>query len=446
MASFRSLDMAYVQLLLPPAVSEEFIDAAGREECIQFTDLNEDVQPFQRPYTKEILRIQEIERRIRDIENQLKDYKIPFDSQITPAELKTYQRRATVETIQRDVNKSFQELKNQGVAEKGLRKQWSESQAKVEVLSRMDGFLSQERRAFVEEALGDEDGEEVAFKFIAGVVTTTQRVPFARQVYLTSRGNSLIRFQDIDADRMVFVVFFLGAQLQRSLRRLCQFMNILICYESESEIPREVLLEQAKNERTENKRAHSATRNLLMQLMRDVADHLKTWKLTLAQELGIRVIMNRFQSHQGNRVLRAEGWCAMNKKERIQQMLESVTRDKGVGQAMMTDMLITGRKPPTYFETTDFTLAFQKIVDTYGVPRYKEFNPAVPTIITFPFLFGVMYGDVFHGSCLLLFALTLFALGKFTDINKTSFGAMYFARYVVLFMGFFCDVLRIDLQ
>src|SRR4051812_9335639 len=49
---------------------------------------------------------------------------------------------------------------------------------------------------------------------------------------------------------------------------------------------------------------------------------------------------------------------------------------------------------PTYIKTDKFTGAFQGIVDTYGVPRYKEVNPGLFTIVTFPFLFGVMYGDV----------------------------------------------------
>ena len=45
------------------------------------------------------------------------------------------------------------------------------------------------------------------------------------------------------------------------------------------------------------------------------------------------------------------------------------------------------------------------IVDTYGVPSYREFNPAFFYIVTFPFFFGVMYGDVGHGSILLFAAL-----------------------------------------
>lgn len=53
------------------------------------------------------------------------------------------------------------------------------------------------------------------------------------------------------------------------------------------------------------------------------------------------------------------------------------------------------------------TSVFQKIVDTYGIPIYKEINPALFTIVTFPFLFGVMYGDMGHGCLLLIFAIFL---------------------------------------
>ena len=51
-----------------------------------------------------------------------------------------------------------------------------------------------------------------------------------------------------------------------------------------------------------------------------------------------------------------------------------------------------------------FTLysVFQGIVDTYGVGRYQEANPALFAAVTFPFLFGVMYGDIGHGTFLFL--------------------------------------------
>ena len=62
---------------------------------------------------------------------------------------------------------------------------------------------------------------------------------------------------------------------------------------------------------------------------------------------------------------------------------------------------------PTFFVKNNFTSSAQEIVETYGVPSYKEANPSFFTIITFPFLFGVMFGDMAHGGLLLAFGLYL---------------------------------------
>lgn len=73
--------------------------------------------------------------------------------------------------------------------------------------------------------------------------------------------------------------------------------------------------------------------------------------------------------------------------------------------------------PPTFFETNEFTWAFQEIVNTYGHPNFGEMNPAVFAIVSFPFLFGVMFGDIGHGGALLAFAVILCL---FADQLKSS--------------------------
>jgi V/A-type H+-transporting ATPase subunit I len=44
--------------------------------------------------------------------------------------------------------------------------------------------------------------------------------------------------------------------------------------------------------------------------------------------------------------------------------------------------------------------AFQQLVTTYGRPQYSEVDPTLFVAITFPLLFGAMFGDVGHGLVL----------------------------------------------
>jgi V-type H+-transporting ATPase subunit a len=74
-------------------------------------------------------------------------------------------------------------------------------------------------------------------------------------------------------------------------------------------------------------------------------------------------------------------------------------------------------------------------VDTYSIPSYKEINPAIFTTVTFPFLFGVMFGDIFHGALLLAFATYLL---WYRHPSPTSLMALLLKlRYLFLLLGLF---------
>lgn len=67
---------------------------------------------------------------------------------------------------------------------------------------------------------------------------------------------------------------------------------------------------------------------------------------------------------------------------------------------------------------------------------HKEINPAVFAIVTFPFLFGVMFGDMGHGSLLFFVGLLLCMIhSKFK--NNLALEGLFSMRYILLMMGFF---------
>ena len=94
------------------------------------------------------------------------------------------------------------------------------------------------------------------------------------------------------------------------------------------------------------------------------------------------------------------------------------------------------KTPPTFIRSNEFIWPFQEIVNTYGIPRYREINPTYFNIITFPFLFGIMFGDIGHGLALFCFGILLCANHEsFKD--DPSMKMLDKARYLILGMGFF---------
>lgn len=93
-------------------------------------------------------------------------------------------------------------------------------------------------------------------------------------------------------------------------------------------------------------------------------------------------------------------------------------------------------EPPTYFKSNDMIFAHQTIADMYNVASYREMNPAVFSIVTFPFLFSVMYGDWGHGFVFFVLGLVLTFAEPMLRENIAMQGLLKI-RYFILMIGFF---------
>eukprot|EP01065_Artemidia_motanka_P039850 TRINITY_DN4913_c3_g1_i1.p1 TRINITY_DN4913_c3_g1~~TRINITY_DN4913_c3_g1_i1.p1 ORF type:complete len:1080 (+),score=411.10 TRINITY_DN4913_c3_g1_i1:109-3240(+) len=140
----------------------------------------------------------------------------------------------------------------------------------------------------------------------------------------------------------------------------------------------------------------------------------------------------------GELKVEAQCWVPRRKRRLVEGHIKDVLRGHA---SYVADIPIdeVPETPPTWFDTNVFTETFQGIVDSYGVPRYHETNPAIWTVITFPWLFGIMYGDIGHGIMIFISAALMIAFEKkfigqqLNEIVEMIFGA----RYLLLLMGLF---------
>ena len=90
-------------------------------------------------------------------------------------------------------------------------------------------------------------------------------------------------------------------------------------------------------------------------------------------------------------------------------------------------------RPPTLFPLNEVTRTPYEVLCGFGVPRYKEANPALVNLTTFPFLFGVMFGDVGHGALLLGAAVMMFWGAEHHPLLRL----LHPHRHTLALMGFF---------
>ncbi|KAL6517334.1 V-type proton ATPase subunit a3 [Orobanche minor] len=174
-------------------------------------------------------------------------------------------------------------------------------------------------------------------------------------------------------------------------------------------------------------------------LLQNIGEQFEQWNFLVRNEKAIYHTLNMLSIDVTKKCLVAEGWSPVFATEQVQDALHRATLDSNSQVDPIFQVLRTHEMPPTFFRTNKFTSAFQEIVDAYGVAKYQEANPGVFTIVTFPFLFAVMFGDWGHGICLLLatmyfiFREKKLSSQKLGDIMEMAFGG----RYVIMLMALF---------
>lgn len=157
---------------------------------------------------------------------------------------------------------------------------------------------------------------------------------------------------------------------------------------------------------------------------------MEEWRLFCIKEKAIYNILNLCS---GEIALRVNVWYPASEESKIIALLQKLNEGSQQG-AFLTNEKQVKSLAPTYIRVNDFTEGWQEVIDTYGIPKYQEANPALLSVVTFPFIFGMMYGDVGHGTLLFLAGLWLC---KNAESLRFTQPTLFMVRYMVVSLGFF---------
>ncbi|KAJ8620892.1 hypothetical protein MRB53_029421 [Persea americana] len=467
MDHLRSEKMSFVQLIMPVESSHRAISYLGDLGLLQFKDLNSDKSPFQRTFVNQVKRCGEMSRKLRFFKDQIS--KAGLLSSARP----TLQPDIGLEELEMQLAEHETELLEMNANSEKLRLTYNELLEFKLVLLKAGGFLvsaqshvvSQEREldenvyskddyteaaSLLEQEMPLEPSNKAGLRFISGIICKSKALRFERMLFRATRGNMFFNQATAEqhvadpvsgemVEKTVFVVFFSGEQAKLKILKICEAFGAS-CYpvpeavDKQRQITQEVSARLAELEATLD--AGIRHRN---KALASIGSHLLKWIIMVRKEKAVYDTLNMLNFDVTKKCLVGEGWCPFFAKPQIQEALQRATIDSNSQVGIIFHVTDAVESPPTYFKTNCFTNAFQEIVDAYGVARYQEANPAVYTVITFPFLFAVMFGDWGHGLCLLLGSLMLIVReNKLRSQKLGNFMEMAFGgRYVILLMALF---------
>ena len=239
----------------------------------------------------------------------------------------------------------------------------------------------------------------------------------------------------------MFVVFFQGEQLKTRVQKICEGFRANVYPSPENPNERRELTMGVMTRLEDLKVVLKQTQDHRSKILFDASRKIRTWQIKLLKIKAIYHTMNMFNNDVARKCLIAECWAPNSKIDTVQLALRKGSETSGNSSVTsILNVVETHEQPPTYNNLNKLTQGFQNLVDAYGVATYREINPMPFVVITFPFLFAVMFGDAGHGVIVALFALWMIVKEQSLKDkwrNQEVWTIFFGGRYIIFFMGLF---------
>ena len=437
MGFFRSNKILHLRIRMPSDIDGlmRIMDILGKAEfsAIQFIDMTKEIPDSKKSFSSMLKRVEQMEIKT----TQFMDYASEFNIKIYF--YKNYDK--FIEDIENDINLKgltfssyFDFIETEVIENERKILELIESHQKM----KEDLEIELEKKLVFEKYFKMTGGLLTTFDLkqkansdslvsFMGVIRADDEIKMNRMILRMGRGRAIATFFDMDLpqylsfnilkkkdEKKIFIVIFpteAREYLMKKMLYICDILSASHYIPPDNETKEEILRNLDKKIRDKRQyliESEASIKKFLRKFSGNEDKPARMDLLRLYSKKEKTIYTNLNKCIMRDNFIDGEVWVLEDKKDILTSLLNSgVSKDEMKSLGTFIEINENKLMRPTYIPTNEFTYAFQEIVNTYGIPRYREINPAVFNIVFFPFLFGVMFGDIGHGLIIFLFAMYL---------------------------------------
>lgn len=391
----RSENMTYYNIYISKDGARDTVAELGKTELVHFVDLNEKKTATSALFSKEIRYLKKLELRLSAVLAEIEK------RNVTLADL--CDTMQNVDDVDVYLEKTYLRLQN-------LKEIEAETD---EYLGRLkeDLFMLRECELFFGGDAEESKDCVVNLGYLVGIIAKEKAEIFDSVIFNSLKRNFVVHKSDLflhAGQKTCYIMLTHGSEaLAKALKIFSSLGGRIHCMEDERYQERARGVLKVTSLISQISKVSQNNRETMRRFLVSVSRQIRNCRFVISRELEIFRTLSRFRcsyERDGSETsIIGEAWVPERFRSRFERSVEHINESQG--SVSYEEIPGTGT-PPTFIVTNEYTDVFQSLNNIFEIPYYKEVNPGIFMLFTFPALFGIMFSDAFHG--LLILGLGLF--------------------------------------
>lgn len=452
-AHFFPERMAYVEIIAPVQSCYNIVKKIAERGTMQIIDLNETNIQTPRRHTDTYIMCEDANRCLNYIEKNLKLEEGLLPPPPPESNVSILINDLNLSQIAERLHQVDHDLKEKVQVYTDLKKQIRDDEYKLRCLQYFKPLVDQQQPIGLDASPEDSTMNSLELSMInensnlllsvCGLSPTTKIQKLSRTVYRVSRRNAIFHIGEATDDMIPYAIFVSSPSLQQKVQKICESYSPYVYNFSSDSQNLYQLTQQIQEHLGQSGDILKQTATFNRSFLEEISHQYWPWRIFITREKQIWQAVDYGDFNMADSNVIYQAWTPRRFTHDLVPDLQNAAVESGTPVPIQVDISDPEDHPnvtvPTFIEKNEFTKSFQVLNNAYGIPNYDELNGGA-FYCMYPFLFGVMFGDIGHSIFYILAAIALLVIDPIRKKKRWNLGDIGGSIFGFKWLLFFCAI------